>query len=163
MAVHSPLAQKIFALPAIKCVLVGGNLLTVTAQAPLDDWRSTAKQIAVLLRDHLRSGLPAVLPSYRTAAGAGSLEAGIRGKIVETLDSQINPAIASHGGSISLVDVRGTVVFIQMAGGCQGCASSSATLQLGVENAIRNVAPEVTEIVDVTDHAAGVTPYYAKQ
>ena len=114
------------------------------------------------LRDRLRSGVPCVAPTYKTAAGSSAGQDEIRRKITQTLDSQINPAIASHGGSISLVDVRGTVVFIQMAGGCQGCASSAATLKLGVENAIRDVAPEVTEIVDVTDHAAGAAPYYAK-
>ncbi len=163
MATHSPLAQRLLAIAGIKSVLMGGNLVTVSAQSPLDDWRSTAKQAAVQIRDHIRSGKPAVLESYRTAGGSGSAEAGIRRKITETLESRINPAIAAHGGSINLIDVRGTVVFIQMAGGCQGCASSTATLKLGVENAIRDVAPEVTDIVDVTDHAAGVNPYYAKQ
>ena len=48
-----------------------------------------------------------------------------------------------------------------MSGGCQGCASSQVTLRQGVEIMVRNVAPEVVEIVDATDHAAGKTPYYA--
>jgi Fe-S cluster biogenesis protein NfuA len=162
MLVHSPLAEKIFSNPDVHSLLIGGNLVTVTLNRPIDDWRPPAKQIAVHLRDQLRSGVPAVAASYKSAAGNSSQQDEIRRKITQTLDSQINPAIASHGGSISLVDVRGTVVFIQMAGGCQGCASSAATLKLGVENAIRDVAPEVTEIVDVTDHAAGTAPYYAK-
>lgn len=162
MAAHSPLAARVLGVPGVKAVLIGGNLLTATADSPLDDWRPTAKQIAVQIREHLRSGDPAVRDSYKTAAGGSAHEADIRRKITETLDTRINPAIAAHGGTISLVDVRGTAVFVQMSGGCQGCASSTATLRLGVENAIREVCPEVTEIVDVTDHAAGASPYYAR-
>jgi len=77
------------------------------------------------------------------------------------LDRQANPAIASHGGHVSVTDVRDGVVSMLMSGGCQGCASSAATLRGGVENMIRAAVPEVREIIDVTDHAAGVTPFYS--
>jgi len=52
-------------------------------------------------------------------------------------------------------------IFLVMGGGCQGCASAQATLKHGVEKAIRQAVPAVTEIVDVTDHAAGTNPYYS--
>jgi Fe/S biogenesis protein NfuA len=80
--------------------------------------------------------------------------------IQELLDTQINPAVASHGGHIELVDVHDNIVYIRFGGGCQGCGMVSVTLNQGVEQAIREAFPEIREIVDVTDHAAGTDPYY---
>ena len=80
--------------------------------------------------------------------------------IQELLDTQINPAVASHGGHIELVDVHDDIVYIRFGGGCQGCGMVSVTLNQGVEQAIHDAFPEIREIVDVTDHAAGTNPYY---
>ena len=83
------------------------------------------------------------------------------GKAVrEVLDSRINPAIAGHGGHISLIDVRGPRVFLRLEGGCQGCGMADVTLKQGVETEIKRAVPEIQEILDVTDHAAGSNPYY---
>ena len=81
--------------------------------------------------------------------------------IRELLDSRINPAVAGHGGHISLVDVRDNVAFLRLEGGCQGCASSSATLRQGVEVEIKRYVPSIARVVDVTDHASGANPYYS--
>ena len=80
--------------------------------------------------------------------------------IEKLLEQYINPAIPSHGGWVRLVKVEEGNVFLQMSGGCQGCASSKATLQFGIEEAIRKVCPQVGEIIDVTDHTSGDNPYY---
>ncbi len=48
-----------------------------------------------------------------------------------------------------------------MGGGCQGCGAADVTLRQGVERMIREAVPEVLEIIDLTDHAAGQNPYYA--
>jgi Fe-S cluster biogenesis protein NfuA len=85
----------------------------------------------------------------------------MREQIETILDREINPAIASHGGVISLLDVQQGVVYVKMGGGCQGCASSTATLKQGVEQTIRARVPGVVQILDTTDHAAGMNPYYA--
>ena len=83
------------------------------------------------------------------------------GKAVrEVLDSRINPAVAGHGGHISLIDVRGPRVFLRLEGGCQGCGMADVTLKQGVEAEIKRAAPEIQEILDVTDHASGSNPYY---
>ncbi|RMH19366.1 MAG: hypothetical protein D6701_05120 [Gemmatimonadetes bacterium] len=81
-------------------------------------------------------------------------------RVSTILDTQINPAIAAHGGHISLVDVQGTEIFLEMSGGCQGCAMSRMTLRQGVERMVRQAVPEVTVIHDVTDHASGQNPYF---
>ena len=84
----------------------------------------------------------------------------MRQKIQKLLDEQINPSVASHGGQINVVDYVNRVVYISMSGGCQGCASSAATLKGGVEQAIFGAFPKVREVLDVTDHESGTNPYY---
>ncbi len=81
-------------------------------------------------------------------------------KIRGVLDSQVNPAIAAHGGFISLVDLDDTEVYVEMGGGCQGCALSRMTLRQGVERMLREAVPELTAVHDVTDHASGDNPYF---
>jgi Fe/S biogenesis protein NfuA len=81
-------------------------------------------------------------------------------KVKDVLDAQVNPAVSSHGGEIVLVDVQGTEVFIEMAGGCQGCALSRMTLKQGVERMVRQAIPEITAVHDVTDHGSGENPFY---
>lgn len=81
--------------------------------------------------------------------------------ILDLLDSQINPQVAAHGGHISLIDIKKDTAFVRLEGGCQGCSSSSATLRQGVEVEIKKLVPSIAEVVDITDHSAGVTPYYS--
>lgn len=83
----------------------------------------------------------------------------IADRVRDVLDSQVNPAIAAHGGMISLVDVEDTDVYVEMSGGCQGCALSRMTLRQGVERMLREAVPELTAVHDVTDHASGDNPY----
>ena len=81
-------------------------------------------------------------------------------RVKTVLDTEINPAIASHGGTITLVSVEDTEIYLEMGGGCQGCAMSRMTLRQGVERMVRQAVPEVTVIHDVTDHASGENPFF---
>lgn len=80
--------------------------------------------------------------------------------VQEVLDRQINPGVGTHGGMVTLVDVKDGTAFMRFGGGCQGCAAVDVTLKQGVETAIRSAVPSVQAIVDVTDHQAGENPYY---
>ena len=80
--------------------------------------------------------------------------------VQDVLDSQINPGVGSHGGVVTLVEVRDGTAFMRFGGGCQGCAAVDVTLKQGVETAVRTAVPAISAIVDVTDHEAGVNPYY---
>ena len=76
------------------------------------------------------------------------------------LDDEINPAVASHGGFIDLLDVTEGIAYIHMGGGCQGCGMAEVTLGQGVRTAILDRFPEIREVRDTTDHAQGANPYY---
>lgn len=81
-------------------------------------------------------------------------------KIRQLLEQRINPALAAHGGYAELMGVDGDKAFVTMGGGCQGCAISAMTLREGIERSIKEAVPEITEVVDTTDHSAGENPFY---
>ncbi len=82
-------------------------------------------------------------------------------KVTQLLDLSINPALAAHGGFASLVKVENdTEVHVLMGGGCQGCSMSAMTLTEGIKTSIMDAIPEVTEVIDATDHSAGENPFY---
>jgi Fe/S biogenesis protein NfuA len=81
-------------------------------------------------------------------------------KVRTVLEQAVNPALASHGGFATLVGVDDTRVFISMGGGCQGCAMSRMTLTEGIQKMLIDALPEITEVIDATDHSAGENPFY---
>jgi Fe/S biogenesis protein NfuA len=101
----------------------------------------------------VRTKTPATTPS-------GPPAGEIADRVRQVLETQVNPAIAAHGGMISLIDVKDTEVFVEMSGGCQGCALSRMTLSQGVERMLRQAIPELTAVHDVTDHDSGMNPYF---
>ena len=94
------------------------------------------------------------------AAPKGDLEGPLADQIQTVLEQQVNPAIASHGGGAELVSVDGTIAYLKLMGGCQGCGMAQVTLRQGIERIIMEAIPEVSGVVDVTDHASGTDPYY---
>jgi Fe/S biogenesis protein NfuA len=88
------------------------------------------------------------------------LTGDVADKVNQLLEQQINPALAAHGGYAALKGVEDDIVYVTMGGGCQGCAVSAMTLRDGIASSIKDAIPEVKDVVDVTDHEAGATPYY---
>ncbi len=152
----SPLAERLFAIPGVAGVLISHQKLTVTKRTS-EQWQVVGKQIGMAIREHIGTGLDAVNPELRERIPPVEV---IRDKVQAVIDRESLPSVRSHGGVIRLLDVQGNTVFLQMGGGCQGCSSADTTLKQGVEVAIRNAVPEVGEILDTTDHAAGRNPYY---
>lgn len=153
----SPLATRLFAIESITAVLITHDRVTLTKMGPTT-WPEIGQQVGTAIRGHLASGEPAVAPSVREKIPAADV---LRGQVQAVLDREVNPSVASHGGVVNLLDVRENMVYLQMGGGCQGCGMADVTLKQGVEIAIRAEIPEVGEILDTTDHAAGHNPYYS--
>ena len=152
----SKLAQRIFEIPEVENVLIAEDQVTVS-KSGYEPWPSIGKQIGAKIREHIRSGDPAVSDQYDSLMPP---EDEIRKKVQTLLDGEINPALGMHGGWVELIDVRKNSVYLRLGGGCQGCGSARMTLKLGIERVIREKIPEVGEILDTTDHAAGRNPYY---
>lgn len=103
-------------------------------------------------------------PNARPAPGTKPSGSNVSGPLAERIqqlfDETINPRIAAHGGAVELVDVSDQTLYVRMSGGCQGCAASAATLRMGIERMVHEAVPDIQEIVDVTDHSAGMNPYF---
>lgn len=98
--------------------------------------------------------------SPQMRAPAGDLTGDAAQKVLQVLEHQVNPAIASHGGRAELVAIEDRVAYLRLGGGCQGCAMASVTLTQGIKVAITDAVAEIDEVVDVTDHASGSNPYF---
>ncbi|HET7322151.1 MAG TPA: NifU family protein [Longimicrobiaceae bacterium] len=103
---------------------------------------------------------PNARPPVKRPASELPLSGPMAERVQMVIDEVINPGIAAHGGFVELVDVSDDTLYLRMGGGCQGCAASAATLRMGIERMVRQEVPEIENIVDVTDHASGVNPYY---
>ena len=80
--------------------------------------------------------------------------------VAEIIETEVNPAVASHGGHVELMGVEDGKAVIVFGGGCQGCGMADVTLKQGVESMIKDHVPSIDEVVDATDHAAGTNPFY---
>jgi Fe-S cluster biogenesis protein NfuA len=153
----SPLAEAIFEIPNVTAVLIAGNTVTVTKD-DYEEWMPPAKQVGAAIRQVLQSGVPAISEEFKARMPSSDY---IKDKVTELLEARINPAVATHGGYIELLDVIDNNIYIRMGGGCQGCGMANVTLKQGVEELIREQIPEVGQILDTTDHASGTNPYYS--
>lgn len=155
----APLAEALFAIPGVKMVDVSGAVVAVV-KTDDSNWGDLKRLIADALRGSVAQSSAPLSQSVKTS-GQFRRDAEILLAVQDVLDRQANPAIAAHGGHVNVTDVKDGLVSMLMSGGCQGCAASAATLRGGVETMIRAAVPEVRDIIDVTDHAAGETPYYS--
>jgi Fe-S cluster biogenesis protein NfuA len=156
MAEGSPLLEALFAIPGVGQVMISGGTITV-AKNSKEEWGDLARKIGVVIRDKMNEGGTLIAPDLKDRQPSNE---ELRAKIQQVIDDELNPGLGMHGGSVELIDLQGTTVFLSMSGGCQGCAAASYTLKHGIEQILKSRVPEVTEVVDVTDHSAGVDPYY---
>ncbi|WP_067860394.1 NifU family protein [Nocardia shimofusensis] len=78
-------------------------------------------------------------------------------RVRAALDS-VRPYLGSHGGDVELVEIAGAVVRLELTGSCRGCPSSSVTLELAVQDAVRAAAPEIEAIEVVAATTAPAAP-----
>jgi Fe/S biogenesis protein NfuA len=143
-----------------------GDLIVVVPKASLDrlrgarlEWNAEGEGGLVLVNPNTPEPEELGVPADVMAAG---LDGPLGSRVSSVLEQAVNPSIAAHGGRADLVamDESGGVAYLRLSGGCQGCAMSRMTLTQGIEAALREEVPEVTRVVDVTDHAGGDNPYY---
>lgn len=80
-------------------------------------------------------------------------------KVQAVIDERIVPVLGQHGGWAELNRVEGDTAYVILGGGCQGCASAHATMHDGIEKIIVEEVPEISRVVDATDHSQGSDPY----
>lgn len=138
-----------------------GHLTVIIPADSVDDMRGSTLDIP---SNPMQGGLVIRNPNRPPVLAPQDVEltGTLPEKVQQLLDLSINPALASHGGFANLVKVEDdSVVHVFMGGGCQGCSMSALTLSEGIKTAILDAIPEVTEVIDATDHSAGENPFYS--
>jgi Fe/S biogenesis protein NfuA len=148
-----------------------GDVTIVIPAASVDRLRGSRLEFA----NEGGGGLVLVNPNSPTleeinpGVPADILALGIEGTLgsiaVVVLEEQVNPSIAQHGGRADLIamDEESGTAYIKLSGGCQGCSMSRMTLSQGIETMLREAIPELTKVLDVTDHASGENPFYSAE
>ena len=134
-------------------ILIPAESYSMLAGATLD-LPSDTEQGGLVIRNPNR-------PNPLGDLGDLELTGEVAERVTQLLEHRINPSLASHGGFATLVGIEDDKVYITMGGGCQGCSMSQATLTEGIRAAILELIPEVSDVIDATDHSAGDNPFYS--
>ncbi len=146
-AERSPLAAKIFGFPWTSSVYVGTDFITVTKQDWVD-WDILANPLANLIQEHVQSGEPVAIELISLDTENPN-DSDIVKNIKAALNREIRPVVALDGGDIVFNRYEDNILYIHMRGACAGCPSSTATLKDGIEVRMRELFPEIKEVVSV--------------
>ena len=146
-------------------VIAHDDISVVIPAASVDQLRGSTLDIDADGGMNIKNPNPPPAPAFGAhSPGMGAPPADLSGdvaqRVLQVLEEQINPAIAAHGGRADLVAVEDDTAYLRLSGGCAGCGLAAVTLSQGIEVAIFDSVPEIKNVVDVTDHAAGTNPYY---
>jgi len=146
----SPLATRLFAVPGVTGVFLGGDFVTVTKGDV--EWQHLKPAVLGAIMEHFLSGTPAMEAPQEAGSGDEFFDeedAETVAVIKELIETRVRPAVAQDGGDITFQGFRDGVVFLNMRGSCAGCPSSTATLKHGIENLLRHFVPDVRGIEQI--------------
>lgn len=149
----SPLGARLFAVPGVVGVFLGVSFVTVTKQESVE-WTEIAQSVVDAIKQSVGSGEEALGPSFaESSAGPSRGASGPDGEVVarirDILEHEIRPAVAMDGGDVIFAGYREGRVELVLQGSCSGCPSSRVTLKHGIEARLKEVIPEVLEVVAV--------------
>ena len=142
---RSPLAERLFTLPEVSGVFLGGDFITVTKTGD-SEWHQLKPAVLAAIMEHFTAGLPVVTGAAEADTASDSEDDEVVSAIKELLETRVRPAVAMDGGDITFEDFADGIVYLHMQGSCSGCPSSTATLKAGIENMLRHYIPEVVEV-----------------
>lgn len=159
-AADSPLAQELFNFEYVSRVFIASNFVTVTKGADIE-WVKLIPELRTFLKSYVEAGGPIFVEGFevKKSAAAGEAhgeaseeDAAIGKKVSDLLENYVRPAVEQDGGNITFKSYKDGVVTVHLQGSCSGCPSATVTLKAGIENLLKRMVPEVTEVV-----ADGVT------
>ncbi len=153
-AKNCPLAIALFEeFPFVKNIFVAANFITVTKDDAID-WYEVNPQVRAYIKQYIEEGKEVFNENIKKEVVGEDLrsqmnESEIDAKIKSLLDTYVKPAVEGDGGAISFHSFEDGVVKVILQGSCSGCPSSTVTLKNGIENLLKRMVPEVTEVVSV--------------
>ncbi len=162
-AIHCPLALQLFGFSGVKNVFITSNFVTITKEPALD-WFDITNILREFIRGFLVSDEKLFLANpFESGHGTRHDQAektkntefvsrpgefiDVQEKIRSLLEEYVKPAVEQDGGAIFFKSFREGIVTLSLKGSCSGCPSSTLTLKAGIENLLKKMIPEVTEVV----------------
>ena len=148
---RSPLADVLFSLEGVQGVMVGNNFVTISI-ASFDRLTELNDEVMAEIKKFIESGAKAVTVEITLDSGHSANKgdlSDVEKQIIEILDKDIRPSVAMDGGDITFEKYEDGILFLQMKGSCAGCPSSRMTLKMGIENRLRQVIPDLIEVVSI--------------
>lgn len=85
----------------------------------------------------------------------------LKNHVQQILTYQINPQLAMHGGSVSLIKItEDSLAILKFHGGCNGCAMAHYTIKEGIETTLKKLCPELKGVIDLTQHQPGTHSFF---
>ncbi len=140
----SPFARELFKFNFVNGVFFASNFVTITKSEDAD-WPSIEPILKEFVKGAVESGLEIKEHEADHSTEFTGTETEIR--IQQILHDYVRPAIEQDGGAISFKSFDEGVVTVELKGACSGCPSSTYTLKAGIENLLKRMIPEVTEVI----------------
>lgn len=142
-AEDSEFARELFRFNFVTGVFFASNFVTITKSEDAD-WADIEPLLKEFVKGAVESEMQILKEEQKTVDFEGS-ETEI--KIQQILNDYVRPAVEQDGGAISYKSFNEGVVTVELRGSCSGCPSSTITLKSGIENLLKRMVPEVTEVV----------------
>lgn len=143
-AANSPLAQKLFSLYGVQSVFISSNFISITKEYDFDWYELMPLYREAITKFFQEGGIPFVDEEPRRKEASTS---PIDNQIINILEEYIKPAVEGDGGEIEFKSFNEGIVTLIMKGACRGCPSSTLTLKSGIETLLKQMIPEVKEVV----------------
>ncbi len=144
---EAPLAKALFEeFNYIERVFYMSNFVTVTKKSDIE-WFEIKSGIQEFIKTFLESGEKVLTEKIEKTLDEELTGDDTEAKIKGVLEEYIRPAVEMDGGAISFQSFDQGKVTVLLQGACSGCPSSTITLKSGIENLLKRMVPEVTEVV----------------
>ncbi len=146
-AKSSPLAMDLFGFPFVKGVFIMNNFVTITKH-PDTIWEDIMPSLKAFIKKYVQDGRPIAFKVEETKNAEPLVGEAVVSKIKEVLENYVKPAVEMDGGAIQYKEFNEEtgVLNVMLQGSCSGCPSSMITLKSGIENLMKRMVPQVTEV-----------------
>ncbi len=142
-AENSAFAKELFKFNFVKGVFFASNFVTITKSED-SNW----EDIEAILKEFVKGAVESELKIQDQQNEEVNFEGTeVEKKIQQVLYDYVRPAVEQDGGAIAYRSFNEGVVTVELRGACSGCPSSTITLKAGIENLLKRMVPEVTEVV----------------
>ena len=142
-AEHAPFAKELYKFSFVNGVFFASNFVTIT-KTEGTQW----DDIEAILKEFVKGAVEGELKIKEDVEEEVNFEGSdSEVKIQQILHDYVRPAVEQDGGAISYKSFQDGVVTVELRGSCSGCPSSTITLKAGIENLLKRMVPEVTEVI----------------